>query len=771
MESVQPDHHQLRAPKQAACTVCHGKKLKCKRAPGQARCERCAQHGTECIVPNHPVGRQKGVKNKRKGVDKALHQIEQAIKKSKIHRSEEAGNEVSKVIVNLQHLLDKAQQQALGRMSSHESASNSRLDDETRSESTDSSEVQTNANNTLTTSTEDSLALDDAENPLQLLARASDLQLLPSSTQNASSLPLQLAGGVAANINLSSRVSDSFFVPVKASPDVSPDLDPVNLGLVTFDEASMLFNFFYDNLSHTRWGFDPAIHTAVFVRAQSAFLFTSILSASALFISSTAALSKRLSSHVKKLAQNVIAHRHRSVEIVLAFMANVPWMDPGKQLGDDDTCLYIAMALNIALDLSLNKVTTLSQTADGRKFARADCLEARRALLMDGFGDVDPQSEWGRRLLRRRERTWIALFVVERGVCLARGRSYSVPVTALLENCDRWHLVDRDIADPRDGQMNSMAVLRRDLDELFRKVRHACDDYRDKKTGMEVARLIQSMIENFYDGWYAIWAKSIGGEFRSLPPYVEILVTHTRLSTYSGVINHPTAPFEVKRFFRSEALSSSLNVMRAAIQGESRLKSMPNNTVIMIAFAACSALSLSLTGAPSRKNRNSNRLAPSVLNLIKETADVLERIGATPSHRNGASVLYGKLMRDLVGRVYNYTADDRSLDPESLHTITPSYTSREKSSNNYAAPESISSPPMPYVPYQGHYSTSLESAGIVASMAETLQFSTMSNDQIVDAVNSVGLSLDDTISDHRGFPLNEMMPWEWFDYLDTTYIN
>ena len=46
-------------------------------------------------------------------------------------------------------------------------------------------------------------------------------------------------------------------------------------------------------------------------------------------------------------------------------------------------------------------------------------------------------------------------------VCLARGRSYTVPPTMLVENCDRWHL--SSIADPRDGPMNSMAVLRRDL--------------------------------------------------------------------------------------------------------------------------------------------------------------------------------------------------------------------------------------------------------------------------------------------------------------------
>jgi hypothetical protein len=48
--------------KQAACVLCHGKKLKCNRAPGERKCERCQQTQAECIIPNHPLGRQKGVK-------------------------------------------------------------------------------------------------------------------------------------------------------------------------------------------------------------------------------------------------------------------------------------------------------------------------------------------------------------------------------------------------------------------------------------------------------------------------------------------------------------------------------------------------------------------------------------------------------------------------------------------------------------------------------------------------------------------------------------
>src|SRR6478752_5234709 len=72
---------------------------------------------------------------------------------------------------------------------------------------------------------------------------------------------------------------------------------------------------FHRNLAHTRWGLDPRIYTVDFTRSRSAFLYTSIMAASALFMPSAAALSKRLSNHVRTLAHKVVVNRYRSVEI------------------------------------------------------------------------------------------------------------------------------------------------------------------------------------------------------------------------------------------------------------------------------------------------------------------------------------------------------------------------------------------------------------------------------------------------------------------------
>ncbi|KAJ5834235.1 hypothetical protein N7447_000261 [Penicillium robsamsonii] len=675
--------------KQAACLSCRRSKIRCNRLAGERSCEKCRQTNAECIVPNHHLGRQKGVKNKRKGLEKAIHQIEQAIKRPKVSPSSD--DDAQRAISVLQDLLGQVQGQLTNNENEHERGL-SEVPDYPRMGSPRDIHA------------EESLALVDAENPLQLLARASDLQLSPTGVRRAPRPPMPPSEGPSfiQSTPLGEPSAKSFFVPTRANLDIGPEVDPVELGL-------------------------------------SAFLFTSIMAGAALFLPSAAALSKRLSRHCKWLAKRVFTHRHRSVEIVLAFMVNVPWMSPGDRLGDDDTCSYIAMALTVALDLSLNKIVSPSSSFNQElmnRLARADCIDAKRALHMDGFDDIDPSSEWGLRLLRRRERAWIALYVVERGVCLARGRNYTVPPTTLIENCDRWHL--SNIADPRDGPMNSMAVLRRDLDGLFQKVKSSCDSYRIVDTGSEAAQLIKTTIQTFYERWYATWALSIGeGDTRSLPPYVEILVTHTQLSTYGGVINHPTAPIEVKRFFRAAGLSSALNVLRAAIQGESRLKSMPNNTVIMISFAACSALSLSVTPGDSRSS-----LAPSVRNLIEETAGVLERIGATPSHRSGASVLYGRFLRELIRRAPALPLQPRG-NPTKIDPPEPAFPSAYL--DHGALPVTL--PPEDF-------------------WSEPLQFSTMSDNQIVDAVNRAGTAFGASIPD---VPLDDMLNWDWLDFANPDF--
>jgi len=170
-------------------------------------------------------------------------------------------------------------------------------------------------------SSDDQLALEGVENPLQLLARASDLRIAsPHTIENSASTP----GSRLAGTEIFTDVN-RFFLPMKASLDQGPGLDPIDVGLVTLDEAETLLKYFHQKLAHTRWGLDPVVHSLAFVRSRSAFLFTTLLAMTAIFLDEAASLAKRLLLHRRFLAEQVVVRKFRSVEIVLGFMVSIPW--------------------------------------------------------------------------------------------------------------------------------------------------------------------------------------------------------------------------------------------------------------------------------------------------------------------------------------------------------------------------------------------------------------------------------------------------------------
>ena len=176
------------------------------------------------------------ISSKRKGLEKALHQIEQAIKRPKSDASE--SDAAQKIISSLQDLLNRTQGNQLY----------SETDE--LSEDTDRPHYPHSPHGV---DTGDSLSLDDAENPLQLLARASDLQLPPAEVRSFHGRhPLEPSQPAALpqnnNAEDDSSTAKLFFVPVKANLDLGSDMDPIELGLVTPDEASSLFAL-YDHIS------------------------------------------------------------------------------------------------------------------------------------------------------------------------------------------------------------------------------------------------------------------------------------------------------------------------------------------------------------------------------------------------------------------------------------------------------------------------------------------------------------------------------------------
>ncbi|RFU35727.1 hypothetical protein B7463_g577, partial [Scytalidium lignicola] len=501
-------------------------------------------------------------------------------------------------------------------------------------------------------------AIDAAENPLLLLAQTSE-DLSVETELRSPATPAIANGRPNVRSQASTAYNEAFFGPFKPMLDIQPELDPIALGLVDMAEAEQLFSFFYQTLSEMRWGLDPAIHSAKFVHQRSLFLFTSVLAVSALYIPSAGTLSKRLRLHCQKLADVVISKRMRSVEIVLAFMVNVPWLTPGTHWADDETWMYLSAASTIALDISLDKIILhpgIDKTIlEWSKSHQSECIDAHKVMDLDQCPDVDITSEWGRRLLRRRERAWLTLWGLERGVCLARGRRWSVPVTPLIEFCDNWH--ESDIAATWDNIIGPAMVLRRDLLPFIEKL----------KSGLLMKSAEEPMIDSNLE---------------------------------------PDAA--VRKQFRAAAFSAALSVLRTAVQREAELMAMPNNSVIMVAFSA--AFAIQITKFPEK---GTSSLTASVITLISEVANVLERIGTVTQHRNGISALFAVRLRHIVHLASSSIVSKGYLEETSITDEGP--TRPDKSDNRQGS-----------------------SAGFLEELEQPVHFADISIDQINGMIDAMG---------------------------------
>jgi len=238
------------ATKQAACLECRRSKVRCLRAPEAAACKKCTNAGLECVVPEYHVGRYKGVKNKRSGLEKAIYQVEEAVKRARTSGSG-MQNEHAQA---LRRLLDESKsstsppQPALHREQSS-FIDNSEIVDAVvfepprRPQTMRSLSTSTFRRQSFAEHPENSgeVTVNNADNPLQLLAIASAIPEQPGTAATPSA-----NGKISPDNRTTTTIEDDetqeFFTPTSSRLDVHPDLDPIDLGLVTTEESQMLFS-------------------------------------------------------------------------------------------------------------------------------------------------------------------------------------------------------------------------------------------------------------------------------------------------------------------------------------------------------------------------------------------------------------------------------------------------------------------------------------------------------------------------------------------------
>ena len=160
---------------------------------------------------------------------------------------------------------------------------------------------------------------------------------------------------------------------------------------------------------------------------------------------------------------------------------------------------------------------------------------------------------------------------------------------------------------------------------------------------------------------------------------------------------------------------------------------------IMISFAAMLSIQLSTMG----EGTNSS-LAPSIRILIKETADVLERIGANPAHRKGTSALYGRHLREFISNLGISNLPSRGNNQNDQFRQQPQFQVTQSQERNPVYQSQASDP-----------------ADI--EMAQLLQFSAMSDDQINQAINDAGEELGTFVPTMQ---IDERTGLDWLDWFN-----
>lgn len=180
--------------------------------------------------------------SKRGGLDKAVYRIEQAIKKSKSHGNAPDDTEVNRLqaLLNEAHgvISSQATEGALPELSMQDHGSRVTRHPGYRPESV----RQTLPPMVAPATADDNYAVADAENPLQLLARASDISTPPFQQQSHSANSFMSSASTQLPDARWKEDLQAFFGPFRPSLDVGEDMDPIDLGLVTMEEADALFS-------------------------------------------------------------------------------------------------------------------------------------------------------------------------------------------------------------------------------------------------------------------------------------------------------------------------------------------------------------------------------------------------------------------------------------------------------------------------------------------------------------------------------------------------
>ncbi|KAK8845637.1 hypothetical protein IAR55_006353 [Kwoniella newhampshirensis] len=460
-----------------ACVACRKVRSKCIRAslgqnPDEA-CQRCLSNHIECVTLKRRVGRQAGVKNRKRKTDSVVV-IDQIRRFPSLIRR--VDSPLPRDVNHLPNPLHELASEAVRRHLSPDAEALPPSQD-------DPSHVQDNLY-ILDQYAEWTDKL-DASAGREVLAKQLDAILMSEGEGNQRELDDSPV--FCGRIDM-------------ARPDASPEHDVISLQMISISEAQHLFDSFMTLLTNGSMHMDHRLHTLPYVRARSSFLLAVILAMASTYIplGSSSRLHSRLIAHVTKLESHVRNQHLKSIEIIQGLLILASWHEVPCSLCKDRTWLRVSYAIALTVELRLDSPLPY-------------CIQT------DPMYDVKTHDL----LVRNAHRVCFLVYIHDRSMAMVSGRYPVFPESNLTSTAslNRWGKHPR--AHPRfDAAICASVSLRKLVSEMQLKL--GANKTFDLARDQELINL--SMAE-----WRSRWANEIKitREYDIIAKFSEFVLTLT----------------------------------------------------------------------------------------------------------------------------------------------------------------------------------------------------------------------------------------------------
>ncbi|KAL3419510.1 fungal specific transcription factor domain-containing protein [Phlyctema vagabunda] len=316
--------HTPAAPKalsQNACLPCRSVKMKCRRDPSSAICERCIRKSMDCVFEKHRRGRKPGTRLVRKTQDQV----------SPVGPPDESR------------------------------AGSSRWQSEATSSVPDDSVIEPGLRDAPPVIYTGGPAA-SLPGPKHIWDESSALQPAELLHKNAKtgkfSLQNVLSTTDASDQDDGGDVQNNGTASV-GTATFSLD-DPIRCKILNFPIALGLFDSFMRSLNPFISQFDPQLHTFEYVQQRSPFLLTSILAAAARAFHPP--LHPQLRAHTEQLLAKAFTQGTKSPETVQAILVSTYWKEPD----DTRSWLLIGYAIRMCIEMGWHKLEpTTAESREG----------------------------------------------------------------------------------------------------------------------------------------------------------------------------------------------------------------------------------------------------------------------------------------------------------------------------------------------------------------------------------------------------------------------